>query len=67
MTIPKRVREAVGLAMGDVVTVEVEDGAITLRKFRGADRARDDAYLDGVAGGLEEWNSPEDDDAWRDL
>ena len=63
MTIPKRVRAAVGLETGDVLTVEVEDGVITMRKLRAGDAAERGAE----SGSLEEWASAEDDDAWRDL
>jgi AbrB family looped-hinge helix DNA binding protein len=61
MTIPKRVRAAVGLETGDVLTIAVEDGLITMRKFKAA--GPDTA----MAGGLEEWTSGEDEDAWADL
>jgi AbrB family looped-hinge helix DNA binding protein len=64
MTIPKRVRDAANLASGDVVLFEVEDGRVTMRKVSvGAE----DAYLKGVQETLSEWNSAEDEDAWRDL
>jgi antitoxin PrlF len=63
MTIPKRVRTAVGLQTGDVLTVEVDDGVITMRKLK----AGDSAYLEGLRGSLAEWAAPEDEDAWRDL
>ena len=63
MTIPKRIRDAAGFDTGDVVTVEVADGLVTLRKLAVAA----DAYLGGVEEGLAEWNSAEDVDAWRNL
>jgi len=62
MTIPKKIRETAGLAEGDVVGFIVEDGRITLRKL-----ALDDGYLRAVQSTLSEWNSPEDEEAWRDL
>lgn len=63
MTIPKRVRDAARLFTGDVVSFVVEDDRITLRKLP----AVGDAYLQGVQETLTEWNSAEDEDAWRDL
>ena len=63
MTIPKRIREAAHLLSGDVMILEVEDGLVTMRKLP----AGEDSYLKGVQETLQEWNSPEDNDAWRDL
>ncbi len=63
MTIPKRVRDAARLAEGDVVAFVVEADRVILRKIPSG---RDD-YLVGVEGSLSEWNSAEDEHAWRDL
>jgi AbrB family looped-hinge helix DNA binding protein len=63
MTIPKRVRDAAQLAEGDVVVFAVEGDRIILRKLP----ARRDDYLAGVEETLSEWNSAEDENAWRDL
>lgn len=63
-TIPKRVREAAGLAAGDLLSFEVQSDHLVVRKLPVAE---DDAYLHGVSGTLDEWNSPEDEAAWRDL
>jgi AbrB family looped-hinge helix DNA binding protein len=62
MTIPKKVREAAHLNSGDVVALDVEGDRIFMRKIVG-----DDEYLAAVQGTLDEWSSPEDEDAWRDL
>ncbi|MEP6966442.1 MAG: AbrB/MazE/SpoVT family DNA-binding domain-containing protein [Pseudomonadota bacterium] len=63
MTIPRRIREAAHLAEGDVVALVVENDRVTLRKLPSGE----DAYLIGVQETLAEWNSAEDEDAWRDL
>ena len=63
MTIPRKVRQAAHLAPGDVVTVVVENERVIIRKLPSGD----DVYLRGVQEQLSEWNSTEDDDAWRDL
>ena len=62
MTIPKKVREAAHLKSGDVVALDVEGDRVLMRKIVG-----DDEYLAAVQGTLDEWSSPEDEDAWRDL
>ena len=63
MTIPKRIREAAHLLSGDVLVLEVEEGRVTMRKLP----TGEDSYLKGVQESLQEWNSPEDNDAWREL
>ena len=62
-TIPKRVRDEIGLNDSDVISFEVEDDHLIVRKVT---RAQDD-YLQGLSATLGEWASPEDEDAWRDL
>jgi AbrB family looped-hinge helix DNA binding protein len=63
MTIPKRIREAAGLDTGDVVAFETEGDRVSFRKIAAAEAAS----ADQGHGSLEEWNSPEDEDAWRAL
>ena len=62
-TIPKRVRVAAGLNVGDTLAFEVQTDHLVVRKVPAAQ----DAYLHGLAYTLDEWNSPEDEEAWRDL
>ena len=62
-TIPKRIRDAIGLNDSEVISFEVEDDHLIVRKVT---RAQDD-YLQGLSATLGEWASPEDEDAWRDL
>ena len=62
-TIPKRIRDQMGLRDSDVISFEVEDDHLIVRKVT---RAQDD-YLQGLSATLSEWGSPEDEDAWRDL
>ena len=62
-TIPKRIRDAVGLRESDVISFEVEDDHLIVRKVV---RGQDD-YLQGLSATMSEWASPEDEDAWRDL
>lgn len=63
MTIPKAAREAARLAEGDLVVVEVEGERLVIRKLV----ASRDPYLVGLEASLDEWNSPEDEAAWREL
>jgi len=62
-TIPAPVRRALGLAVGDRVAFELANGMATLRKADVLDRA----FLLLTEGAFEEWNSPEDEAAFRDL
>jgi hypothetical protein len=52
-----------GLEPGDRVGYEVEDGAVRLIRVEPFDAA----YHAAVSETLEEWASPEDEEAFRDL
>jgi AbrB family looped-hinge helix DNA binding protein len=62
-TIPAKVRKALRLAAGDRVAFEVKNGKVTLHKADVLDRA----FLKLSEAAFEEWNSPEDEAAFRDL
>lgn len=62
-TIPAPVRKVLRLAAGDRVAFEVVNGKVTLRKADPLDRA----FLELAEAAFEEWNSPEDEAAFRDL
>ena len=62
-TIPKSIREAANLHAGDVIAFEIEDDHLVVRKAT----AGQDNYLTGLSKVLNEWSSPEDEEAWRDL
>lgn len=64
VTIPAKVRKALHLKTGDTLTWEIQsDGYIFVRKIEPIDAA----YLNALNGTLSEWNSSEDDEAYRDL
>ena len=63
VTVPKAVREALGLQRGDQLSWEVEDGSVRVRAISPLDRA----FLQGLEAGLQEWNSPVDEAAFADL
>ena len=54
---------AANLNAGDTLAFEVQADHLVVRKMPVAQ----DAYLYGLAHTLDEWNSPQDEDAWRDL
>ena len=62
-TIPKKIREAANLREGDLIAFKVEGNHVVVRKVI----AGGDAYLQGLSEVLNEWVSPEDEEAWRDL
>ena len=64
VTIPVDVRKKLHLETGDTLAWETEaDGRIWVRRLEPLDLD----YLAAVSGTLSEWNSPEDDEAYRDL
>jgi len=63
VTVPKEIREKLRLEPGDVLGYEVEGDEMRVRKVQRFDAAW---HLE-LSGTLEEWNSPEDDEAFRDL
>ncbi len=62
-TVPSAVRKALSLEPGDRLIYEARDGEIVLRK----DRPLDVAYLRALQTTLEEWDTPEDAEAFDDL
>jgi AbrB family looped-hinge helix DNA binding protein len=62
-TVPADVRAALGVRAGDTLAWEVRDGEARVRKARPIDVA----FAAAVAATLDEWDSPEDEEAWRDL
>ncbi len=62
-TIPADVREKLGLVQGDVVVFRVLDGAVLLEKAT----PFDPEFSRYVSSTLSEWDSDEDEEAFRDL
>jgi antitoxin PrlF len=62
-TIPRRIREALGVGAGDRVEFVITPDGVMLRRApaRGAGLGAIEASL------VPEWNSPEDDEAFRGL
>jgi len=62
-TVPKEVREALGVKPGDMLVYRVAKGKVTLSRAEPIDRA----YLKAVESTLSEWASPEDAAAYDKL
>ena len=64
ITLPKKIREAVGLHPGDAVLYDIhEDGVVELKRMEPFDVA----FHKSVSKTLDEWATPEDDKAFHDL
>ena len=64
VTIPAEVRKSLHLKTGDTLAWDIESsGIITVRRVEPVDID----YLSALSGTLSEWNSAEDDEAYRDL
>jgi len=63
VTIPKEVREILNLEPGDMVAYELRNGTVTLKRVEPLDTA----FHEALSATLNEWNTPEDDEAFRDL
>ena len=63
-TVPAPVREALLLHKGDSLVFEIaEDGLVTVRKAV----PLDEGFERALGAALSEWESAEDDEAYRDL
>ena len=66
ITIPVEVRRALGLRAGDQVEFSVDGNTVTLRKAE--PRLSDDLVFRLVqAHGMRDWDTSEDDEAFRDF
>jgi len=64
ITVPAEVRKSLHLKTGDVLAWEIhEDGKISVHRVEPVDLE----YISALSGTLSEWNSAEDDEAYRDL
>ena len=62
ITIPKRIRECAGLRSGDLLAFTQRGAELRVRRL-----SRPDGYLLAVEKTMSEWNSPDDEAAWRHL
>ncbi len=63
VTIPKAVRDALGIRQGVQLSFDLEDGSVRVRPVAPLDLA----YLRGVEQNLQEWGSAADDIAFANL
>ena len=63
VTIPAKIRKAIGIEPGDMVGYELQGKSVKLKRIEPFDAA----YHAAVSGTLEEWNSAEDEEAFNDL
>ena len=66
VTVPRDVRDALGVKAGDGVVWAVRDGAVTVSKLD-ADAPGDAAFELMLRETMPEWFSPEDDEAFGEL
>ena len=63
-TIPKKIREALNIKVGDDIVFKLIDGnKVLIQKLSLIDKR----YLKSLDSMLSEWNSKEDDEAFNDL
>ncbi len=63
-TVPREIRDALNVRPGDVILWEpLSDGRVEVRRAQ----PMDIAYLRALRGTLSEWESKEDEQAYRDL
>ncbi|MEW6752968.1 MAG: AbrB/MazE/SpoVT family DNA-binding domain-containing protein [Candidatus Latescibacterota bacterium] len=63
ITIPKEIRDELGLGPGDLVEYRVREGEAVLRRVEPFDPARHAA----LSQTMDEWETAEDDEAFGDL
>jgi len=63
ITIPMDIRKALGIESGDLLAYELDGNSVRIKKVEPIDAV----YHMAIAESLEEWNSPEDEDAFKDL
>ncbi|MDX2224068.1 MAG: AbrB/MazE/SpoVT family DNA-binding domain-containing protein [Rhodospirillaceae bacterium] len=65
-TIPAEVRKTLGLKAGDYVEFAVDGSTVSLRKA--PFRMTDDMFFKALSShAMRDWDTPEDDEAFRDL
>ena len=62
-TIPKAVREKLGIEKGDYISFEIQEGGVLIKKVSSIDWE----YLESVSDTLSEWSSEADEKAYHHL
>ena len=63
VTIPREIRETIGLKPGDTIAYDIHGGVVTLQHVEPFDAA----FHAALSQTLDEWTTPEDEEAFRDL
>ena len=63
ITIPREIREKLGLEPGHLIAYEIRDTEVILKRVEPFDVA----FHKALSKTLDEWNSPEDEEAFNDL
>ena len=63
VTIPKQVRDKIGAKPGDSIAYVIKAGTVTIRRLDPFDAQ----FHSALSQTLDEWNTPEDEEAFRDL
>jgi len=63
ITLPRKVREALGAKTGDLITYQVEGNVVKLKRLE----LFDAAFHHVLSSTLDEWATKEDEEAFRDL
>lgn len=63
VTIPRKIRERLGAKAGDLIAYEIKNNVVTLRRLEPLDAA----FHATLSTTMDEWATPEDDEAFRDL
>ena len=63
LTVPKKIREIIRVNPGDVVVYEVVEGKVSLKRIEPFDTA----FHAALSKTMDEWMTPEDEQAFRDL
>lgn len=63
LTVPKKIREIIHVNPGDVVAYEVAEGKVSLKRIEPFDAA----FHAALSKTMDEWMTPEDEQAFRDL
>ena len=63
ITLPRKVREALGAKAGDIIAYEVEGNLVKLKRLEPFDAA----FHHALSSTLDEWATEEDEEAFGDL
>ena len=63
ITIPKEIRNAIGIKPGDLIAYELRGETVKIRRLN----PFYSLFHSAISETLEEWNSPEDKEAFNDL